>query len=117
MLKKNFKKRSEALGDNSQPPKAGGSQLPPPLALGIGGIDPLAAFYPHSLPPLGFVSSMWNYFWGAFVYFAFPGCFHLWLFGAFPVKFWGQVLVSLDAAGQSFPRIKHCNFPNFFFFF
>lgn len=40
---------------------------------------------------------------GAFVYFAFPGCFQLWLFGAFPVNFLGARFSFSDATGQSFP--------------
>lgn len=54
---------------------------------------------------------------GAFVYFAFPGCFQLLLFGAFTVNFWGQVLVSLTPPGRaSLAGIKHSHFPNFFSF-
>lgn len=78
-------------------------------------------FIPIPLPPLGFVPSRGSFCgiiqcFGAFVYSAFPGCFQLCLFGAFPVNFWGQVLVSLRLPGRaSLPGIKHCNFPNFFF--
>lgn len=99
MLKKNFKKRSEGLGDNSQLPKAGGGPTCPLLWLWeLMASIPLAAFYPHSLWVLELPDAL-----GAFVYFAFPGCFVM-FFWSFPSGFFGgQVLVSLDAAGQSFP--------------
>lgn len=73
LLKKDLKKRSEALG--------GGATFPPPsahLAPGIGAEGSLwLLFIPAPLPPLGFVSSR-GCFYGIirrFCIFCFPGMF------------------------------------------